>query len=64
MPAYYDEHVEADAVHEQVALRDICGAWSSASPTCAEDVLLGAWTCLDLEARMATRHARVGGSVA
>ena len=23
---YYDEHVEADAVHEQLAVRTICGA--------------------------------------
>lgn len=52
--AYYDEHVEADAVHEQVALRDVCGALVEREPDLAEDVLLGAWTCLDLEARTAT----------
>jgi hypothetical protein len=52
--AYYDEHVEADAVHEQVALRDICGALVEREPDLAEDVLLGAWTCLDLEAHTAT----------
>ena len=51
--AYYDEHVEADAVHEQVALRDICGGLVEREPDLAEDVLLGAWTCLDLEARTA-----------
>ena len=53
MRAYYDEHVEADAVHDQVALRDICGALVEREPDLAEDVLLGAWTCLDLEARTA-----------
>jgi len=52
--AYYEEHVEADAVHEQVALRDICGGLVAREPDLAEDVLFGAWTCLDLEARTAT----------
>ncbi|CAA9393122.1 MAG: hypothetical protein AVDCRST_MAG60-1666 [uncultured Nocardioides sp.] len=51
--AYYDEHVEADAVHDQVALRDICGGLVAREPELAEDVLFGAWTCLDLEARTA-----------
>ena len=52
--AYYEEHVEADAVHEQVALRDICGGLVAREPDLAEDVLFGAWTCLDLEARTAS----------
>ena len=54
MQAYYEEHVEADAVHEQVALRDICGGLVTREPDLADDVLFGAWTCLDLEARVAT----------
>lgn len=54
MAAYYDEHVEADAVHEQVALRDICGGLVAREPDLAEGVLFGAWTALDLEARTAT----------
>jgi hypothetical protein len=37
-----------------VALRDICGGLVEREPDLAEDVLLGAWTCLDLEARTAT----------
>ncbi|QWC84589.1 iron-containing redox enzyme family protein [Nocardioidaceae bacterium] len=52
--AYYDEHVEADAAHEQVAVRAVCGALVAEEPHLAEDVLLGAWTCLDLEARVGT----------
>jgi hypothetical protein len=24
--AFYDEHVEADAVHEQIAAHDLCGS--------------------------------------
>ncbi len=55
MAHYYDEHVEADAVHEQLALRDICGALVAEEPSLAGDVLLGAWTCLDLENRTAHR---------
>jgi len=53
MAAYYDEHVEADAVHEQLAARDVCGVLVEAEPGLHADVLFGAWTCLDLEARTA-----------
>jgi hypothetical protein len=52
---YYTEHVEADAVHEQLAVRTICGALVEAEPTLADDVFFGAFTCLDLEDRVATR---------
>jgi hypothetical protein len=53
MAAYYDEHVEADSVHEQVAVRDVCGAFVEENPSERDQVLLGAFTCLDLEARYA-----------
>lgn len=53
MVAYYEEHAEADAVHEHLALRDVCGALVDEEPELAGDVLLGAWTCLELEARVA-----------
>ena len=53
--AYYDEHIEADAVHEQVAARDVCGALVDQEPALRDDVLFGAWTCLDLESRSASR---------
>jgi hypothetical protein len=52
---YYEEHVEADAVHEQLAVRTICGSLLEEDPALAEDVYFGAFTCLDLEDRMATR---------
>lgn len=55
MIAYYVEHVEADAVHEQLAARTICGALVEAEPALADDVFLGAFTCLDLEDRFAHR---------
>ncbi len=51
--AYYEEHVEADAVHEQVAVRLICEPLVAAEPDTEEDVWFGAWTCLDLEVRVA-----------
>ncbi len=50
---YYDEHVEADAVHEQLAVRLICGSLLDAEPALAADVFFGAFTCLDLEDRFA-----------
>ncbi|GAA5112928.1 iron-containing redox enzyme family protein [Alloalcanivorax gelatiniphagus] len=54
MAAYYDEHVEADAIHEHLALRDICGTLAEDEPEQGPDILFGAWTCLDVEARFAT----------
>ncbi len=51
---YYTEHVEADAVHEQLAVRTICGSLVEAEPTLADDVFFGAFACLDLEDRVAT----------
>ena len=53
--AYFDEHVEADAVHEQVAVRDVCGSLVAAEPELREDVLLGVAACLLLDARAAGR---------
>jgi hypothetical protein len=55
MIAYYEEHVEADAVHEQLAVRTICGILVEEEPQLADDVVFGAFTCLDLEARFAQR---------
>lgn len=53
MAAYYDEHVEADAVHEQVAVRDVCGAYLEEEPNDRDLVLFGAFTGMELEARYA-----------
>jgi hypothetical protein len=55
MIAYYDEHVEADAVHEQLAIRTICGALVEETPSLAADVVFGAMTCLGLEDEFARR---------
>ena len=39
---YFDEHVEADAVHEQIAARDMAGGLVEAEPHLLDDVLFGA----------------------
>jgi hypothetical protein len=53
--AFFDEHVTADAVHEQVAAVDLAGGLVRQEPDLAGDVLWGARCLLDLEARWA-RH--------
>lgn len=49
---FYDEHVEADAVHEQVAAHDLCGALATAEPELTGDILVGAACCLKLDGRV------------
>jgi hypothetical protein len=61
---YYTEHVEADAVHEQVALRDVCVALVREEPALEPDVWFGAWACLDLEVRAARRILGAWGAAA
>jgi hypothetical protein len=53
MVGYYAEHVEVDAVHEQLAVRTICGRLLEEEPELEDDVWFGAFTCLDLEDRFA-----------
>jgi pyrroloquinoline quinone (PQQ) biosynthesis protein C len=48
--SYFDEHVEADAVHEQLAFRNICAALAEDDPTVEEDILFGAAAYLYTEA--------------
>jgi hypothetical protein len=50
---FYDEHVEADAVHEQIAAHDMCGSFCAAEPDRAADVLFGARCALELDGRWA-----------
>lgn len=47
---YFDEHIEADAIHEQLAIRGICTAIADSEPALQRDIVLGAVTCLKLEA--------------
>jgi hypothetical protein len=51
---FYDEHVEADAVHENIAAWDLAGGLAAAEPEVAADILFGARALLELEARWAT----------
>ncbi len=50
---FFDEHIEADAVHEQIAAHDLCGALVRDEPALLSDVLLGAATCLALDGLVA-----------
>ena len=53
MVEYYAEHVEADAVHEQLAMRTIVGGLVAEEPRLEREAWFGAWACLDLESRAA-----------
>jgi hypothetical protein len=46
---YFDEHVEADAVHEQIALRDLAGALARQEPQLSPDIILGAAAVMTLD---------------
>jgi hypothetical protein len=50
---YFDEHVEADAVHEQIAARDLAGALGEDRPELVPDIFFGAAACLLLDDRVA-----------
>jgi hypothetical protein len=47
---FYDEHVEADAVHEQIAAVDMCGSLVAEEPDLVADVLFGAACSLAMDA--------------
>jgi hypothetical protein len=46
---YFDEHVEADAVHEQIAAHDLCGGYAAQHPGAAADIMFGASCCLAID---------------
>ena len=50
---YFDEHVEADAVHEQVVTHDVCAAFVEQEPQLAGDVLFGVAVSLHLDELLA-----------
>jgi hypothetical protein len=52
---FFDEHVIADAVHENIAAVDLAGGLAASEPAIAADVLWGARALVELEAR-AARH--------
>jgi hypothetical protein len=50
---FFDEHVEADAVHEAVAAHDLAAGLARQEPALAADILFGAAALLAMEARFA-----------
>jgi hypothetical protein len=50
---FYDEHVTADAVHENVAAVDLAGGLVRREPALRDDILWGARALVELEARWA-----------
>jgi hypothetical protein len=58
---FYDEHVEADAVHENIAAYDLAGGLAKQEPELAEDILFGARALLLLEDRLARHLLRAWG---
>jgi hypothetical protein len=52
---FFDEHVVADAVHENVAAVDLAGGLARQDPALGRDILWGAAALLELEGRFA-RH--------
>ena len=44
--AFFDEHVEADAVHEQIAAHDLAGRLAQQDPALVPDILFGAAVAL------------------
>lgn len=51
---YFDEHVEADAVHEQIAGRDLAGALAEDRPELLADIMFGAACCLTIDGEVAS----------
>jgi hypothetical protein len=52
---YFTEHVEADAVHEQIAAHDLCGSYVQQHPDAHGDVLFGARCSLAVDNLFAER---------
>ncbi|HEX2856086.1 MAG TPA: iron-containing redox enzyme family protein [Propionibacteriaceae bacterium] len=52
---YFAVHVQADAVHEQVAAYDLAGALAEQEPERIPDIMFGAASCLALDALLARR---------
>ena len=51
---FFDEHVEADAVHENIAAVDLAGGLIRQDPALGPDILFGASALVELDGRWAT----------
>ena len=52
---FFDEHVEADAVHEAIAAHDLAQGLAIAEPNLTGDIIFGAKALLHTEAQFATQ---------
>jgi hypothetical protein len=50
---FFDEHIQADAVHEQIAAHDLCGALAAERPELSADIMFGARCCITLDGLLA-----------
>lgn len=50
---FFDEHVEADSIHENIAAYDLAGQLATQEPSLAADIIFGADALLELESRWA-----------
>jgi hypothetical protein len=50
---FFDVHVTADALHEQLAAHDLCGSLATSEPDLADDIVFGAAACLHVDCRFA-----------
>jgi hypothetical protein len=51
---FFDEHIEADAVHEQIAAHDLAGRLALDEPELVDDILFGAAAAMAMDAALTT----------
>ncbi|MFJ3639743.1 iron-containing redox enzyme family protein [Streptomyces sp. NPDC090108] len=61
---FYDEHVEADAVHEQVVRREVVGGLLADEPALAAEIVFGVDATVWLEERLAAKVTAAWGTAA
>jgi len=60
---YFEEHVEADAVHEQIVARDVCGSVVADNPALLPEVIFGAASLLYVDRLSGEELLRRWGSL-
>lgn len=50
---FFDVHVTADALHEQLAAHDLCGSLAEDEPELTEQIIFGAAVCVAVDSRFA-----------
>ena len=54
---YFDEHVEADAVHEHIAGRDLAGGLAEDEPDLVPDIIFGAQAAAAVDALAGAKYS-------